>query len=56
MENGKVHDNEAALIAFCRTQGADYIKTTADWIKKEYPGSADRVLPVLRQIYKEKTK
>lgn len=54
MASGKRHSNEAALIAFCRTQEAPYIRRTAEWLKENYPGSVPAVLPQLRKIYAEK--
>lgn len=50
------HSNEAALLAFCARpdQSADYVKRTAEWVKKDYPGSAQAVIPRLRAIYREK--
>lgn len=54
MESGRRHANEAALIAFCRTQEAPYIKRCAEWIKEHYPASVDAVIPQLRLIYQEK--
>lgn len=54
MAAGKRHANEAALLAFCRTQEAPYIKRTAEWVKENYPGSVPHVIPQLRILYKEK--
>ena len=52
MGSGRTHDDEAALIAFAKqSMTADYVKRLADWVKKEYPGSADRVIPELRAVY-----
>lgn len=57
MADGKVHANEEALIAFARTVlTQEYLTRLGKWVQSEYPGSADRVLPILRQIYKEKFK
>lgn len=50
------HPGEAELLAFCarKDNTADYVRRTADWIKREYPGSAATVLPRLRKIYRDK--
>lgn len=51
----KAHPDEAAYIAFAHTvQTEEYMKLLAAYIKNKYPDSADRVLPKLRLIYKEK--
>lgn len=52
----KEHNDEKALLKFLERpdQTADYVRRTAEWIKEEYPGSAKRLLPLLRKIYKEK--
>ena len=50
------HKDESALLAFCarKDQTADYVRRTAEWIKKEYPGSVAALIPRLRKIYREK--
>lgn len=52
----KRHKDEAALLKFCarKDQTADYVRRTAEWIKSEYPASAETLLPKLRKIYREK--
>ena len=51
------HPNEQAYMDFARqTMTEEYLKMLAQFIKDNYPGSAEKVLPVLRQIYKEKFK
>jgi uncharacterized protein Yka (UPF0111/DUF47 family) len=52
------HPHEADLLKFCerQDQSADYVRRTAEWIKKEFPASATAMLPKLRAIYKRKTK
>lgn len=52
----KEHPNEKNLLKFLERpdQTADYVRRTAEWIKREYPGSAARLLPLLRKIYKQK--
>lgn len=52
----KEHNNEKGLIKFLERpdNSADYVRRTAEWIKKEFPGSAARLLPILRRIYKDK--
>lgn len=48
----KQHRQEDALLKFCAGQSSDYIARTAKWIEAEYPGSADRLLPRLRDLYR----
>jgi hypothetical protein len=51
--NGK-HLHEAHLVAYIRLiQTREYCKVLSDWIKREYPGSADKVLPELREKWKK---
>ena len=51
----KTHPDEAAYIAFAQTvQTEEYMKLLAAYIKNKYPDSADRVLPKLREVYKQK--
>lgn len=52
----KEHPDEKSLLKFLERQDqtADYVRRTAQWIKEEYPGSAKRLLPLLRKIYKDK--
>lgn len=54
----KEHPSEKELIKFLSRddQTADYVRRTAEWIKEEFPGSAKRLLPLLRKIYKSKNK
>lgn len=56
MEAGRRHPDEAELLAFLqrKDQSSDYVRRTAEWITKNYPGSEASMLPRLRQIYKEK--
>jgi hypothetical protein len=44
------------VIQFCerQDQSADYVRQTAEWVKKEFPGSAAQMLPKLRKIYARK--
>jgi len=50
------HKDEAALLKFLARpdQTADYVRRTAEWIKKNYPGSVATLLPKMRAIYKNK--
>lgn len=49
------HPNEPALITFAQTVlTEEYMKQLAAHIKQRYPESADKVLPKLREIYKQK--
>ncbi len=50
------HAQPAALIRFLERddQSAAYVQQTAEWIKREYPGSAAELLPQLRRIYRDK--
>lgn len=52
----RTHPSPYELLTFCarKDQSADYVRRTADWIKTEYPGSAEALLPRLRKIYREK--
>jgi hypothetical protein len=52
------HPNEGALVKFLERsdQSAAYVRETAEWIKKNYPGSVRTLLPKLRAIYKAKPK
>jgi len=51
----KAHPDEPAYIAFASTVlTEEYMKLLAAYIKNKYPDSADRVLPKLREIYKQK--
>lgn len=52
----KEHPDEKSLLKFLerKDQTADYVRRTAEWIKEEYPGSAERLIPLLRKIYKAK--
>ena len=56
MDSGKCHPNPGAVIQFCerQDQSADYVRQTAEWVKKEFPGSAAQMLPKLRKIYARK--
>ena len=57
MENSeRRHPDEDALLKFLARpdQDAGYVRDTAAWIKKEYPGSAASMLPRLRQVYRGK--
>ena len=56
MATGKRHAAERELLAFLERQDqtADYVRRTAEWIKREYPGSA-HLLPRLRAIWREKS-
>lgn len=49
------HPDEDAYIAFAQTvKTEEYLKLMAAYIKNKYPDSADRVLPKLREVYKQK--
>jgi hypothetical protein len=50
------HPDEKELMKFMSRPDTTpgYVQRTAEWIKKEYPGSVKLVLPVLRKIYREK--
>lgn len=51
----KAHPDESAYIAFASTvQTEEYMKLLAAYIKNKYPDSADRVLPKLMEVYKQK--
>lgn len=54
----KEHNDEKALLKFLERPDttADYVRRTAEWIKTEFPGSAKRLLPLLRKIYSAKMK
>lgn len=52
----KEHPNEKQLLDFLKRpdQSADYVRKTVVWLKEEYPGSVQKLLPILREIYREK--
>lgn len=51
------HPDETSYIAFASTvQTEEYMKLLAAYIRNKYPDSADRVLPMLREVYKTKFK
>jgi hypothetical protein len=52
----RIHPSPNELLTFCarKDQSADYVRRTADWIKTEYPGSTEALLPRLRKIYRDK--
>lgn len=55
MAGGEQHQNEAALLKFLQRsdQSSAYVRETAQWLRKKYPGSAG-LIPKLRQLYQEK--
>lgn len=53
--NVKSHPHEGHFIEFAKKAlTEDYLKSLADFIKRNYPGSAESVLPKLREIYTTK--
>ncbi len=49
------HPHEQDVIVFAgKVLTEEYLKTLADFIKREYPGSAEAVLPKLQEIYASK--
>lgn len=56
MTHQREHPNETELMRFLERhdQTADYVHQTAIWIQREYPGSAARLLPLLRELYARK--
>lgn len=51
------HPHEQHLIEFAKKSlTEEYLKTLADFVKREYPGSAEAVLPKLQEIYVQKFK
>jgi len=49
------HPHEQHVIEFAKkVLTEEYLKTLADFIKHSYPGSAESVLPKLRDIYAAK--
>jgi hypothetical protein len=50
------HPSEDALLAFLsrKDQSAGYVRDVAEWVKAVYPGSAARLIPKIREIYREK--
>ena len=55
--DGAQHPSEEEFLAFAKkTLTEEYMKLLAAFIKNRYPGSAERVMPKLRIIYKEKFK
>jgi hypothetical protein len=52
---GERHQQPDALLDLCRRHGdAFYVRQTAEWLRRNYPGSADELLPQLRAMYSEK--
>lgn len=53
---GRQHPHPEHLLAFCekmaRQIGRGYVARTANMIKDQFPGSADKLIPKLRAIYK----
>lgn len=53
---GPEHPHPELLLAFCekmaRQIGRQYVARTAEFIKKNYPGSAAALIPKLRAIYR----
>lgn len=53
---GRQHPHPQALLDFCERMakqiGRGYVARTANMIKEQFPGSADKLLPKLRAIYK----
>jgi len=48
------HPHEADLIKFIgHIKTEEYCKKFAAWIKNDYPGSAEKLLPVLREQWKK---
>lgn len=54
--NGKEHPHPELLLQFCermaREIGRHYVARTAEFIQKNYPGSAPTLVPKLRVIYR----
>jgi mannose/fructose/N-acetylgalactosamine-specific phosphotransferase system component IID len=50
------HQHEAEFMAFVEKQSLEYVRTSADFIRDHYPGSADKLLPMLRKLYAKKRK
>ena len=52
----RVHPQPAHLLAFAERQAASigraYVARLAEFIRREYPGSAAELLPKLRAIYR----
>jgi len=49
------HPHEQHVIEFAKkVLTEEYLKTLDDFIKRNYPGSAEAVLPKLREIYAAK--
>lgn len=50
----KRHEHPDALLDLCRRHGdAFYVRQTAEWLRLNYPGSADELVP-LRAMYRDK--
>jgi hypothetical protein len=55
---GSEHPHPDLLLAFCERMARElpeprgYIRRTAKMVETNYPGSAQRLLPRLRQIYR----
>ena len=56
MADGKTHPHPDNLLDFVakmgRLIGRSYVARTAEMIKRDFPGSADELLPKFREIYK----
>lgn len=51
------HPDESAVLDLAqKTLTEGYLKTLANFIKKNYPGSSEKLLPEFREIYKKKFK
>lgn len=54
---GAEHPHPERLLVFCERMGLEvgrnYVARTAEFIKANYPGSADSLVPKLREIYKK---
>lgn len=53
----QVHKHPEQLLALvaktCAVSGPSYAQTTAEWLKRHYPGSCAALLPKLREIYRQ---
>lgn len=55
METGRIHQHPDVLLEDARKSAtARFVMLTAEWVKQEYPGSADKLIPELRKIYRQK--
>lgn len=53
---GAEHPHPERLLAFCERMGLEvgrnYVARTAEMVKRDFPGSADALIPKLRAIYR----